>query len=148
MSKKFISVLLLIIFLSVFANVGGVTNIKEVVNNTAGVVKLLKRDFTGNAITTRIENTPEIAAGTTWKGDMWVPWANNAEEFKNHFMQLYQSSLVEGRQCESRVFTFGKPANPSALPTKYFSTNLRFPTTRRKFPAKHSRAANGGLSSV
>lgn len=20
---------------------------------------------------------------------MWIPWANNAEEFKNHFMQLY-----------------------------------------------------------
>ncbi|MBA2736763.1 MAG: hypothetical protein H0U50_08265 [Pyrinomonadaceae bacterium] len=89
MFKKFISVVLLIIFSSVFANAGGVTNVKEVVNNTAGVVKLLKRDFTGNAITTHIENTPEIAAGTTWKGDMWVPWANNAEEFKNHFMQLY-----------------------------------------------------------
>jgi len=89
MKQTIMSALLVILLSVVTTYAGGVTNVKEVVNNTSGVIKLLKRDFTGNIFTTHIETTEEIAAGATWKGDMWIPWANNAEEFKNHFMQLY-----------------------------------------------------------
>jgi hypothetical protein len=89
MKRTLMSVLLVMLLSVVTTYAGGVTNVKEVVNNTSGVIKLLKRDFTGNIFTTHIESTEEIAAGATWKGDMWIPWANNAEEFKNHFMQLY-----------------------------------------------------------
>ena len=89
MKRKIMSALLVTLLSVVDAYAGGVTNVKEVVNHTSGVIKLLKRDFTGNVFTTHIESTEEIAAGRTWKGDMWIPWANNAEEFKDHFMQLY-----------------------------------------------------------
>jgi hypothetical protein len=89
MKRPIMRTVLVIVLSVVTTHAGGVTNVKEVVNNTSGVIKLLKRDFTGNIFTTHIESTEEIAAGATWKGDMWIPWANNAEEFKNHFMQLY-----------------------------------------------------------
>ena len=67
---------------------GGVTNIKEIVNRTAHVVKVQKNEFTGNYYTGSYQDTNEIPADGVWTGDMWVPWANNGEEFKNHWMAI------------------------------------------------------------
>jgi hypothetical protein len=99
MFKKFIVVLLLVISSSVFARAGGVTNIKEVVNRSSKVVKI--STYENKAL---IENgwknlltTPEIAAGGRWTGDMWIPWADNSEQFKAHFMKI---EIIEKRPAE------------------------------------------------
>lgn len=104
MYKKFILATLLIVFSSVFASAGGVTNIKEVVNRSSKVVKL--STYENKAL---IENgwknllaTPEIAAsGGTWTGDMWVPWADNKEQFKSHFMKI---EIIEKRPSARNDF--------------------------------------------
>lgn len=67
---------------------GGVTNIKEVVNNTSGIVRVEKAEFTGNVFTTRYEASGAIPANGVWSGEMWIPWADNAEDFRNHGMSL------------------------------------------------------------
>lgn len=46
MKRTIMSALLVILLSVVNTYAGGVTNVKEVVNNTSGVIKLLKRDFT------------------------------------------------------------------------------------------------------
>jgi hypothetical protein len=75
---------------------GGVTNIKEVVNRTNETLVVEKIDFTGNAITGRREDTGNIPPDGVWTGDMWVPWANNAEEFTNHRIEIHIWALRPG----------------------------------------------------
>jgi len=86
-------VLLLITAVFVFGTfadtlAGGVTNIKEVVNDSSKVVKLTtfetKHRFEGPVK----KSTGVITYGETWTGDMWVPWADNVDEFKEHFMSI------------------------------------------------------------
>ena len=67
---------------------GGVTNIKEVVNKTSGVLRVSKVDSPINIFHSGISSTWDIPADGVWSGDMWIPWANNAEEFKGHKMTL------------------------------------------------------------
>ncbi|MBA2736764.1 MAG: hypothetical protein H0U50_08270, partial [Pyrinomonadaceae bacterium] len=87
MSKKIISTLLLVIFSSVFVN-AGVTNIKEIVNNTSGIVTVRKIETTDDIYTSPNETTKDIPVNGVWSGDMWIPWANNKDEFLRHTIML------------------------------------------------------------
>lgn len=90
MHKNFILALSLVIFLSVFTKAGGVTNIKEVVNNSTKKVVKLTTYERKNGIW---EGAPRKTTGVItysdyWDGDMWIPWADNEEQFKEHFMTI------------------------------------------------------------
>ena len=97
MSKKLFAALLFVVFSSVFATAGGVTNIKEIINRSSKVVRV--STYENKAL---IENgwnnwiaTPELSAnGGRWTGDMWMPWADNKEQFKSHFMKI---EIIEQR---------------------------------------------------
>ncbi len=67
---------------------GGVTNIKEIVNHTPYDVSAGKTDFAEIRLVTRNDVLESIPANGIWTGDMWVPWADNSDEFKNHFMTI------------------------------------------------------------
>ena len=69
------------------ANAGGVTNIKEVVNKSSKIVKLTTYE-NKNGVESTLKTTGEIAAGRDWSGDMWIPWADNAEQFNSHYMKI------------------------------------------------------------
>lgn len=97
MSKKFISVLLFVVFSIVAAN-AGVTNIKEVVNNTSATVNVSKvkvrqgkeRDYTDNE-----ETTGDIPKnGGAWSGDMWISWVDNQDDFKKSHIRIYVGDHV------------------------------------------------------
>ena len=89
--------LLLVIFSSVFVN-AGVTNIKEVVNNTSEKVTVSKgtvrekRNEYATVIETFFsmkETTDAILNGGTWSGDIWIPWVDNVRDFKNNVILIY-----------------------------------------------------------
>lgn len=89
MYKKFMPALLILLSLSVFAKAGGVTNIKEVVNNTHMTVEVRKYDVGATAAGGHYETTKEIPAdGGTWSGDMWIPWADNSNDFTEKYMEI------------------------------------------------------------
>jgi hypothetical protein len=68
---------------------GGVTNIKEIINNTAMTVEVRKYDIKTGAAGSDFETTNEIPAnGGTWSGDMWIPWVDNANDFSEKRMEL------------------------------------------------------------
>ena len=53
-----------------------------------------------NLITTAV-----IPAGGRWSGDMWVPWADNRQQFRSHFITI---EMFEGSpSATSRVQVFG-----------------------------------------
>ena len=90
MLRKIIIAALVIVNSAVFSFAGGVTNIKEVVNNSSKAVrvtaydnKTLAENGLRNLLTTSV-----IAAGGSWRGDMWIPWADNKKQFKSHFLSL------------------------------------------------------------
>jgi hypothetical protein len=95
-SRKIITALLFILCSSFTTLAGGVTNIKEVVNKSSKAVrvsaydnKTLAENGLRNLITTSV-----IAAGADWRGDMWVPWADNRKQFRSHFitMEIFSGS--------------------------------------------------------
>jgi hypothetical protein len=65
---------------------GGVTNIKEVVNRTSYNVEVMTWERKGLEDANR--QTRTIPPNGVWTGDMWVPWANNREELKDHVMVI------------------------------------------------------------
>ena len=87
MSKKLFSAFLLVIFSCAIANAGGVTNIKEVVNRSSKIIRLSTYEDKGDA-ESKWKTTRKIAAGATWRGDMWIPWADNNEQFLKHFLKI------------------------------------------------------------
>lgn len=97
MFRKITCALFLFACSTVFAYAGGVTNVKEIINRSSKVVRV--STYENKAL---IENgwknwlaTPEISAnGGRWTGDMWVPWADNKEQFKSHFMKI---EIIEKR---------------------------------------------------
>lgn len=94
MCKKIISAILLIAFSSVFANAGGVTNVKEILNNTDLTVEIRKYDTKPLAAANEFETTKEIPVrGGTWSGNMWIPWADNSDEFSEKRMEI----LIDGK---------------------------------------------------
>lgn len=68
---------------------GGVTNVKEIVNNTGMTVEVRKYDIKAGAAGSEFETTREIPAnGGIWTGDMWVPWADSADDFTEKHMEV------------------------------------------------------------
>ncbi len=71
------------------ANAGGVTNIKEIINNTPMTVEVRKYDTKPLAAGVEYETTKEIPAdGGTWSGDMWIPWVDNSNDFTEKYMEV------------------------------------------------------------
>lgn len=98
---------MLIVCSSVFTHAGGVTNIKEVVNTSSKAVRVSAYDNK-----TLIENghrnlltTSVIPAGGRWTGEMWVPWADNSKQFKNHFITI--EMFLASPDTTGRVHVFG-----------------------------------------
>lgn len=91
MCKKFILAIMLIAFSSVMTNAGGVTNVKEIINNTSVILQVTKLEPTlANPYSG--DYTREIAAGGgVWTGDIWVPWINNEQESKERWMAIHYS---------------------------------------------------------
>lgn len=89
MYKKFILAIMTVVFSSVLANAGGVTNIKEIVNRSSKVVRITTYE-SKNAVETgfKFKGSPRIAAGETWRGDVWIPWADTKEQFASHMMKI------------------------------------------------------------
>jgi hypothetical protein len=72
------------------ARAGGVTNIKEVINRSSKSVRVSAYDnktLAENGLRNLL-STSVVAAGGNWRGDMWVPWADNRNQFKSHFLTL------------------------------------------------------------
>lgn len=89
MYKKFILAIAIVIYSTVAANAGGVTNIKEVVNNTGWTVEVRKTDVGTAAAGSQSETTGEIPAeGGTWSGDMWIPWVDRSEDFTEKHLEI------------------------------------------------------------
>jgi len=89
MLTKIISIAILSVLSCGAALAGGVTNIKEVINNTGQIVEIRKYDIKALGAATEFETTGEIPAnGGTWSGDMWVPWADNANDFTDKRMEV------------------------------------------------------------
>jgi hypothetical protein len=109
MSRKLIIALLTILGLSIFANAGGVTNIKEVVNNSSKSVrvtaydnKTLLENGHNNLLTTAV-----ISPRGTWRGEMWVPWADNSTQFRSHFLTIEIFLVSPSPAVQERVLIFG-----------------------------------------
>lgn len=96
MSRKIITALLFIVCSSVITLAGGVTNIKEVVNRSSKIVKISTYE-NKNRIEAGLKTTGEIAAAGTWRGDMWIPWADNSRQFDSHFMKI---EIIDRRPTE------------------------------------------------
>ena len=95
MFTKIISVAMLGLLSCGMAMAGGVTNVKEIVNNTRLTVEVRKYDIKTGGAATEFETTKEIPAnGGIWTGDMWVPWADNANDFAEKHMEvkIYQGT--------------------------------------------------------
>ncbi len=89
MYKKSILALVIVVFSTAAANAGGVTNIKEVVNNTGMTVEVRKYDVKTTAAGAEFETTNEIPAdGGTWSGNMWIPWVDNSNDFSEKYMEI------------------------------------------------------------
>ena len=92
MCKKFISAILLIVFSSVLANASGVTNIKEIVNNTSIVLTVTKIERNIGSVSS-LDFTQEIPAnGGVWTGDMWIPWVNNEQDSRDRWSGIQAST--------------------------------------------------------
>lgn len=89
MCNKIILAIVMIVFSSVLANAGGVTNIKEIINNTPMWIEIRKFDTKPLAAGAEYESTGKITAdGGTWTGDMWIPWVDNSNDFTEKYMEF------------------------------------------------------------
>lgn len=88
MYKKFIAAVLLVVCSTAAANAGGVTNVKEIINNTSMIITVSKSEpKNGNPYS--IDYTYEMPAkGGTWSGDMWIPWVNNERDSRDRRMEI------------------------------------------------------------
>jgi hypothetical protein len=92
-AKSVIFAFLIFVLLSplttVPARAGGVTNIKEVLNETNMTVELRKYDRKPLAAASEFETTGEIpTGGGTWSGAMWVPWVDKSADFVEKHMEI------------------------------------------------------------
>lgn len=94
--NKFITALLVGFLLTATAS-AGVTNIKEIVNNTSEAITISKGTVSASwnkrrgVFETRFllkETTDRILKNGTWSGDMWIPWVANQEDFKNNVIEI------------------------------------------------------------
>ena len=85
---------LLLPLMSITAEAGSVTNIKEVLNETNMRVEVRKFDKKTLGAASEFETTKEIpAGGGTWSGDMWIPWVDNSSDFVEKHMEI----VIDGR---------------------------------------------------
>lgn len=91
MYKNFISAWLLVAFSIVAANAGGVTNVKEIINNTSIMLSVYKAEpKPGNPYSG--DFSKDIAAnGGVWTGDIWIPWVNNEQDSRDRWMEISYS---------------------------------------------------------
>ena len=92
-AKSAISIFSLFVLLSPLiittAKAGGITNIKEIINNTPLTMEVRKFDTKPLAAAAEYETTGEIPAdGGTWSGDMWIPWVDNSNDFTEKRMEV------------------------------------------------------------
>ncbi|MEO6333679.1 MAG: hypothetical protein ABIO91_01730 [Pyrinomonadaceae bacterium] len=92
MCKKSVVAILLIVFSIAAARAGGVTNVKEIINNTSVILEVSKLEpKLGNPYSG--DHTGEIAAnGGVWTGDMWIPWVNNEQDGRDRWMGIYYNA--------------------------------------------------------
>jgi hypothetical protein len=89
MLTRILSIAILTVLSGGIAVAGGVTNIKEIINNTAMAVEVREYDIKTGAAGSDFETTQEIPAnGGVWSGDMWVPWVDNANDFAEKRMEV------------------------------------------------------------
>ncbi|HUR98585.1 MAG TPA: hypothetical protein VMZ26_11025 [Pyrinomonadaceae bacterium] len=89
MFKRIISIAVFAALTCGVAIAGGVTNIKEIINNTAMTVEVRKYDIKAGAAGVGFETTHEIPAnGGVWSGDMWIPWVDSAADFTDKRMEV------------------------------------------------------------
>lgn len=89
MKTKYVGLMLLVLFCVALDVRAGVTNIKEVLNETGMTVEVRKYDTKPLAAQAEFETTGEIpASGGTWSGDMWIPWADNANDFTEKHIEI------------------------------------------------------------
>lgn len=82
MKRKYFILIPVILFYASINASAGVTNIKEVLNETGISVEVRKYDTKPLAAGSEFETTKEIPAnGGTWSGDMWIPWVDNSDQF-------------------------------------------------------------------
>jgi hypothetical protein len=90
-----------VLFLSSALTRAGVTNIREVVNRSSTrVVRLTSCESKFGWEGAVKKSTGAITYGTIWNGDLWVPWADNADDFKGHFMTLEITELRPARSTD------------------------------------------------
>lgn len=107
-----------------YAVPGGVTNIKEVVNRTPHTIELRKWDTPWGGAAPNYETTGPIPANGVYSGAMWIPWANNADEFSEHAMeikvngnaiaQIWQSGEYVRSKRSAERFSSNAPRIPGA----------------------------------
>lgn len=72
----------------------GVTNIKEILNDTGMSVEVRKYDKKTLGAASEFETTNEIpGGGGTWSGDMWIPWVDSSSDFAEKHLEI----LINGR---------------------------------------------------
>jgi hypothetical protein len=135
--RTYVFVLLCIIFSTGLARAGGVTNIKEVVNRSSQAVRLTTYEDKGD-VESKWKMTGKIAAGTTWHGEMWIPWADNQEQFNHHFLKieffrqyprrnLYHVNVVTLYQSGESVRMDPSPDNSYDTPQILEEVNIELP---------------------
>lgn len=67
---------------------GGVTNIREVVNQTSSNIEVIKLETPWGGAGPNTETTGTIPVRGIYSGSMWIPWANSANEFSEHQMLI------------------------------------------------------------
>jgi hypothetical protein len=89
MKQRMIGALLVILSFGGTAYAGGVTNIKEVVNRSSKTVRLATYEVSPYEQLRWKKTIPLPGGGvTSWFGNMWIPWADNGEQFSEHFLQI------------------------------------------------------------
>ena len=82
----------------------GVTNIKEIVNNTRGDFEVRRLDTPYGGLGVDVQNTGRIPAnGGVWSGNMWIPWAVNADEHTEKHIEVLAKKGV--RRFPEVLFT-------------------------------------------
>ena len=74
---------------------GGITNVKEVVNRTDRdiLVGKFESDISSGR---RLEETEMIPPNGVWTGNMWIPWADNVDQFRTHYMFISSGFAPQG----------------------------------------------------
>jgi hypothetical protein len=76
--------------------IGGVTNVKEWVNHTGTDLEVFK------GVGRDVENHYKIPAGQTRSAEMWLPWAENSDEYRTRHTTFLLGGKPFGYVWQSR----------------------------------------------